>query len=411
MALGALLGGVALGYLLQVATPLRVEFDSTEYLVLAGWIADGNGYPRGASFPPGLPFLIAALDWLGIAQSWGIVLMNCSFLAIGMTSFARVVRRDVGWGAEGVLAAVVATLLATGLLRWASHPLSEPVFVGISLLALALASEARRRRRLAFLVLAAVVTLAAIATRTIGVALIPALVAGLPHARQRRIAVPIVAAVGGVGLALLGPTRYFGEALDEWRADPLGQASGQTGDLLRSLGEVFVNVPHDRAPDGLGAVYFVAGLGVLALVVRGAWLLRGRAPVLVTYLTSFAAVLALWPLLDPRLLLPIVPVLGVCAVVATLDLHRVARWIGLVWISGYAAVGAVALVVTTGISFSGDRFPERYGDDSVPMRATYRVALGVGSARDEADALPRTLWALRRFESRAIGDPGPVPRP
>ncbi len=121
--------------------------------------------------------------------------------------------------------------------------------------------------------------------------------------------------------------------------------------------------------------------------------------------------LALWPLLDPRLLLPIVPLLGVCAVVATLDLHRVARWIGLLWISGYAAVGVVALVVTTGISFSGDRFPERYGDDSVPMRATYRVALGVGDARDEADALPRTLWALRRFESRAVGDPGPVPRP
>jgi hypothetical protein len=405
--------GAALVYLAQIATPLRVTHDSTEYLVLAARLADGSGYPADAHFPPGLPALIAGLDLVGAARAWGIVLMNTAFIVLGLAALARMLRRDLGWGNNAVLGVFLATLLAWPLIRIASLTLSEAPFLGLSLMAVAAAAEARRRQRLWPLALACVLTLAAIATRTFGIVLVPALLAGLPTARGRRVVAPLVAVVGLAGFFALGPSRYLGEATWRWEQGPIMPVLWQVRDLFQVAGELAINVPLDRAPAGAASIYFVVGVGAVALAAFGAVSIARAAPVLVVYAAASAALLFVWPFAQARLAVPVLPVLVACVGAGASRLPRTARSAGLAWALGFAAVGIVGLGYTTRLSFAGDAFPKRYmaHSDEVPTRAAYRVAWGSADPADRRDANPRTLWALRRFEPRALGDPGPVPEP
>jgi hypothetical protein len=412
--LAVITAAVAAVYVAQVVTPLRIEFDSTEYLVIAGWIADGRGIPSGASFPSGLPLEIAGLDAIGAARSWGIVLMNTAFLAIGLGALASMLRRDLRYRGAVILAVVLSMLLSSSTIRWSSHPLSEPSFIGTSFLALAFASAARRKRSLLLGGAAVLSTVASIAIRTFGIALVPALLVvlwGLLNARQRRIALPAVAVLGVGALVALGPTRYFREAGHNWGPNPFSHFFGHLADLSRALGELVLNVPFERAPESTRWAYYVVGVAAVALVAYGARRISGRSPILLSYLVSAGALLVAWPLVDKRLLLPTLPVLTMCAGEALVRLGRLVRVLAGAWLVGFVAIGVVALVVTTRISFAGDRFPDEYATSNAVMDATYRVAWGTATAADRKLADSRALWALRRFEPRAIGAPGPTPRP
>jgi hypothetical protein len=403
--------GTALVYLAQTATPLRLDIDSTEYLILAARLADGSGYQHGAAFPPGLPALIAGLDLVGAARSWAIVLMNVAFIALGLAALARMLRRDLGWGNNAVLGVVLATLLSWQLMSVTTHPLSEAPFLGMSLMSLAAAAEARRRQRLWPLALAVGLALAAMATRTFGVTLVPALVAGLPTARGRRLATPLVAVVGLAGFIALGPSRYLSEAGDRWGRDPLMRVLWQVRDQLQIAGEFAVNVPITRAPAGAHWIYVVVGVGAVALAAFGAASMARTAPVLVVYVAATAALLLAWPFTMDRLAVPVLPVLVTCVGAGASRLPETARRAGFAWALGFAAVGIVGLLMMTRVSFAGDAFPERNAAHDAGLRATYRVAWGTANATDRRGVMPRTLWALRRFEPRALGDPGPPPKP
>jgi hypothetical protein len=399
-------------YFVQLATPLRLDYDSTDYLILAARLADGNGYLSGARFPPGLPALIASLDLVGAARSWAIVLMNTAFIVLGLAALARILRRDLAWGNNAVLGVVLATLLSWPLIRVGSQPLSEAPFLGMSLMAVAAAAEARRRQRLWPLALACVLALAAMATRTFGIVLVPVLLAGLPTARSRRIVAP-VAIVGLAGFLALGHSRYLGEAGWRWnQGSILVSIWEQVRSQFETAGELALNVPLERAPTGAAAAYFVLGVGAVALAALGAFSLARAAPVLVVYVASSATLLFAWPFPTTRLAVPALPALVACVGAGVSRLPRTARHAGLMWAFGFAAVGIVGLGYTTRISFAGDAFPTRYMAQSkeLPIRAAYRVAWGSTDATDLREADPRTLWVLRRFEPRALGDPGPLPK-
>ncbi len=402
---------VGVVYLLQIATPLRIEYDSTEYFVLAAWIRDELWYPASASFPPGQPLLLAGLDAVGAASSHWIALVNTLLVGVGLAAVARVVRRDLAWGGTAVLAVVLATLLATPLIRWTPHPLSDPPFIGISLVAVALASEARRRASLWPILPAAVFALVAVSIRTFGIALVPALLAGLPTRRQRLVAGPAVAALGLGALAVLGPERYLGDAADRWRDGAVAEALDHVGDQLTIAGALSVNVPLDRAPAVAAWIYPAIGAAALGLAAVGAVAIRRSAPVVSTYVVAAGLLLLAWPFSDVRLALPILPLLIVCVGAGAVRLPVRARRAARVWAVGFAAAGVAALVFTTRITFAGDAFPERYSTADPAMMATYRVAWGVGDAADRRAALPRSLWVLRKFEARAVGEPGPPPEP
>ncbi len=404
-ALGATLGL----YALHAFSPLRIDSDVTEYLVIAAWIADGHGVPSDAGFPPGLPLLIAGLDAVDLARSWTIVLMNMAFLVAGLVAVASVLRRDLGFSTVGIVAVCTATLLSFPLIRTASHPLSDVPFFGLGLCAVALASASRRRGSYALFAGAVILAIAATAVRTIGFALVPMLFVALPTRRSRWVLTSACLVAGAVVFVAVGPVRYVSEAVEEWRDGPLSVLVSHVWDLVRAIGELALNAPHERVPDAVAAIYPVIGVLSLVPIVGGAWLLRHRSPVAVTFISSIAAVLLVWPFVDARLLLPAVPLLVACVVEGfRATAGRSAFLAGVAWSAVFVTFGIVVLVVSLRITFAGDRFPEVYNAN---LRQTYRIAWGTAQPRRGSGVDPRALWALRRYEPRAVGEPGRTPRP
>ena len=87
-------------YLVQLASPLRLDTDSASYLRIASSIADGNGTdpPGVAPFPPGYPLLVAGLVRLGLGTSWGVVALNLAFLTVAVAALWVILRRGLDLG-------------------------------------------------------------------------------------------------------------------------------------------------------------------------------------------------------------------------------------------------------------------------------------------------------------------------
>ena len=86
-----LLGFLVLAYLLQLFTPLRTNTDAISFLEIAASAGDGHGFliqGEPSHFPPGYPFLVAALDRAGLACSTVLVGSNLAALAMGLVSAA-----------------------------------------------------------------------------------------------------------------------------------------------------------------------------------------------------------------------------------------------------------------------------------------------------------------------------------
>ena len=285
--------------------------------------------------------------------------MNIGFVLLGLGSAASVLRHDLHYERGAALAVALLSLLSFELIRTFTHPLSDVPFFGLALFALALASAARRRGNLGLLLSAGVVIVAATSVRTIGIALVPMLVAALPTPRTRWIVAPLALVLGVVALAFLAPRRYLDDASEEWGDEPLRQLVDHVRELFGALGQLALNMPDERVPGAVDALFPVVGALVLVAVVGGALLLRRRAPVPAVLLLSFVVLPLAWPLAATRLLLPTVPLLIACVVEAARALRR-RRVVELTipWAAGYVAVGLVALWVTTGISFAAERFPD-----------------------------------------------------
>lgn len=395
-------------YALHALSPLRLDSDSTEYFVIAAWIVDGHGIPLDASFPPGLPVLFAGLETLDLARSWAIVLANLVFLVVGLAATRSLLRRELGYSSLAIAGVCVATLLSFPLIRTASHPLSDIPFFGLGLSAVALAAAARARRSYPLLAGAAALALVATTVRTIGIALLPALFVALPTRRSRALVGALLAAVVAIAFAAgVAPSRYRSEALDEWRGEPASTFASHLWQLLTAFGELAANAPRERVPDDIQAFYPLVGLLALVPIALGAWRRRRDAPVATTFVATVAAVLVAWPFVDARLLIPVVPLLVAFAVEGLRSLPwRPVSLGGLAWAATFVAAGLVVLAVSLRITFSGDRFPEEYNAN---LRPTYRLAWRTAEPGGVVSA--RSLWALRRYEPRAVGEPGPTPRP
>src|SRR5690606_37036645 len=86
------------------------------------------------------------------------------------------------------------------------------------------------------------------------------------------------------------------------------------------------------------------------------------------------------------------------------------RWLGAGYLTGYVAMGLVALGYTTWLSLSGDRFADRYGGGI--YRASYLAAFGLEVPDQPAPAFTgradhseeRVDRVLRRFGPRSGWD-------
>jgi 4-amino-4-deoxy-L-arabinose transferase-like glycosyltransferase len=205
------LGGAARGLWIYYATRTPVALhDPTIYLSAGDQLSRGLGYRYvdlgvSAYFPPGFPFALAAVFSLvrhsplpeNLAREAAVFNTVCLLVAVGLVyAFGR---RLIGTGAALVAAAIVAFL--PNLVFYGGTILSEPLFIALSLGALAIllwspweGGRVPRGRLIAFGLLAGLAAL----TRPVGLLLPVALVAAtwIGGAGPRR-----ALAQGGIALA------------------------------------------------------------------------------------------------------------------------------------------------------------------------------------------------------------------
>lgn len=374
-----ILFGLAGLYLLQTASPLRLDSDAVDYLSTGAAIADGRPLPKVA-FPPGYPLVIALLDRAGMGSSFFFVLANCLFLGLGVWAAWRLFG---DYSSRVRMWIVVATLLVISVVKSVAAPLPEAAFFGTSLVSLAAASaalSAAGAKRPMLLAVSFAVAALAVSIRLVGVALIPALAwaslsaiddvssAGRPRRWAPAIAFFIVLALATVVIVLsrtptvtdylMHPRFWYGHA-GELSWPVVRRIYG----ILGGIGQLVINLPYSRF-HSLGPVFAATGLvSVVGMVV--ARRRPARVNLVDIYLMSYLAVLAFWPYDSPRLWMPIAPLMA-AHMVSALDRaqgnRRVRIFIPL-YAAWFALTGIAALAYTTRISLSGSEFPRLYGTD------------------------------------------------
>src|SRR6266567_6107416 len=72
-------------YLIQMATPLRLDDDVVDYLRMAAAITDRQHLPT-LPIPVGYSVMVSLLERAGLATSPSFVIVNCLFLTLGLSS-------------------------------------------------------------------------------------------------------------------------------------------------------------------------------------------------------------------------------------------------------------------------------------------------------------------------------------
>lgn len=389
--LSAALIALAAVYLVQLASPLRLDTDSASYLQIASSIADGHGaHPPGApSFPVGYPMLVAGLDAAGLGAPWALVALNLAFLILATASLWVVLRRGLDLGGATAGAVCALTLLSSSVAKHAVMPLSEVVFFGLAAAALALLTISAADGRMPLLAGGVLLALAACSVRTAGIALAPAVVLAFRSRRSRIVAT--ITVVVGAALAVATTPRYLDELSGGWGEGPLRSGAHEGRDLLELLGAAVGNIPEskiDTVSPFLVAIGAAALLAIVAVIVTRRHCL---GPV-DGWVIGSVVVLFAWPSDASRFVLPVFPfLLGYGALLAR-------RWrsAAIAYVTLFAALGLVAIALSTRLTLSGEHFPERYADGR--LAPTYRVAWGMAEPGDLAHVYRPALEMLRRYD-------------
>jgi len=374
----AALGVLAALFLLQSASPLRLDNDAVDYLSRAAALADGRPLPL-VWVLPGFPAILAILDRAGLGSSFYFILANCLFLGFGLLAtwhilaeYPAAIRR---W-------TLPLTLLSVPVIRNVSIPIPEAVFFGLSLLALwamTAATSAQSRRRFLLLALAVLLTVLASSVRVAGLALSPALIwSCLAPVRGtnadtsdrhglRNLGLVMVLPVVVLAVVLAGTDAfavYLNQASTTYSARSVAAiVVGRIVGVFTGWGELIVNLPFSRFKS-LKPVFFVVGaISASVLLYAARKPRRLSAPAI--YLVSYLVMLACWPHDSPRLWMPIIPLLigEVGSTLRRLMKGGAPTFLVYSYLAWFVLTGVAALVYTTRISLSKEEFFKLYGNN------------------------------------------------
>ncbi len=337
---GLVVGAVHLLFRLSSEFLVGALNDDGVYVTLGKAIAEGAGYrsihlvgaPVQVKYPPGFPLLLA-IPWT-LAGSLGAVRATVAVLNLGATAAAAGFiwwfgRRSLRVAPWPLAVCAASTFLLEGTIQYFNIPLSEPYLVLGWAAALVITyplfdAGPLDARRLGRAVALGLVLAATALFRSVGMALLPALPIALAvHRRWREAA---LCAVG-----LLVPLIAWGTLHAAWIARGPVSSSPEELSYLRWLG---VNGPvallaypaKTIAANGveyvpkLASYLFssqvigvcIVGLAIVAVAVACVRLRRAHTDLVLTVLAVCALTL-LWPFAQGRLLLPLLPFLGLLA--------------------------------------------------------------------------------------------------
>jgi hypothetical protein len=308
--------------------------DDAAYLVLARALRGLSyrelqfvGEPIAARFPPGYPALLAVTGALFGERMDVVGLLGIAFSLSGIGALFDVVRRR--WSVNAALVSAALMAINPGLLATVAIPASEMVFTSLTLWTLwaaervdrlvgrdGLRAGVRRGRTMLAVGLACLAAL----VRSAGVTMPLALICHWVWRRQwRAAAVALVISgvfVGGwLAWTTMAPRREVRMSYIDDVVRPAGKAPSLTrvfADRLAtnvpiyttqvSLTQLSVPVTPRTMWDNVGWVVLLGGLFLVGCVA--AWT-RWNAAVI--YLLGYCALLAVWPYVIERFLVPAVP--------------------------------------------------------------------------------------------------------
>ncbi|MGO9985663.1 MAG: hypothetical protein ACLPIX_15830 [Rhodomicrobium sp.] len=404
---------------------LRLNTDAITILGQTLSELDGQGrlfHGQQTVFPPGLPLLVKTLTLAGAASAFTLVLMNLSFLLAGVAAFFGLCRSCFPSVPSTIALTIsVLTLMSWVVIKHAPIPLTDAPYFGVAVLSLFTIETARRNTRgsraiLLFLAAFALI-FAAIATRRVGIALVPPLLGGAllwTGGRWWTSKFGLLTRLGAgalltAGIILLILWWMSTSTLSDYSEAPAGQ-----GDLFSSvlsalrfrlteLAEVTINVPASKIPHSLTIVFTAVGMALAGLLTTGMFKhIKSNAGLGISdiYCLGYGAIMVAWPYSDPRFLLPVIPFILLYIYLGFTSLVRP----GIAWpvLAGWAAVfctvGIAAHLYSARITLSGPAFPQVYGDGS--LRDTYCLHLRTCISYDASKVNQDALRLLQTFDPR-----------
>jgi hypothetical protein len=304
------------------------------------------GEPIAARFPPGYPALLALCSTLFGERLSVIAIVGILFSVSGIWALFDVVRRRWSPNVGLVVAALVAVNPA--MLELTATPVTEPMFTSLALWALwaadrldrARASLRNTRRDRKLTAAAIVLSIAAALTRSAGVTLPISLFAHWAWRRQWRAAAALALSatvfVGGwLAWTTIAPQREVRLSYIDDVVRPVGQSPSLATTIARRMADnvpTYVTqssltlVPLPVTPrtvaDNVGWVVVLGGLFLAGWV--SAWTRWNAAAI---YMVAYCGLLAVWPYLLERFLVPMIPlaITFLAAGAAALG-NRLGRW-------------------------------------------------------------------------------------
>lgn len=411
-------------YLLQIASPLRLNEDAIYLLEVTSSAVDGQGFTtpggRTSRYPLGYPGLLALLDVVGLGVSWAFIALNCLFVLIGIIASYLIYQRVFAFNRSVALLLCCLIMLSYVLVKHVTLPLTDVAFFGATMaaaLALSVAMDARGLRRWQWLLFATLLTAFSISVRAIGVAFVPALLwagcfgssfnmAALKRMGKYKIAALVAIGVG-LSVLVLGPWNALHLSL---LRDALAAYLNETEKALTytfvtkvfAWGEMVFNVPLSKVPSSLGwtrPLFLLAGYAGVFGVFFGMWLRRRRFGPLEVFAVTYIAIMAVWYGSGARLWLPILPfVIGWIALTFQAGFKwKGVRLVASVYVVWFLFTGTAALAYSSRISLADPSdFPVRYGNGT--LFPTYDYAFnGIERPQRIND---KALEILVRYEPR-----------
>jgi hypothetical protein len=389
------LGCAALLYAAQVFTPLRLTTDGIYYLGFADAAARGDGlaavYRHYFFLPKGYPAILFALMKAGVFSSAVLVTSNLVFFSLGLLANLQTL---ISLGFERRYSAILCLLsiLSFVFVKNITLPMSDFLLYALSATAWWLMNLQGGLKWLAI-----VPSLCAVEVRLAGLALfIPlAFLAWSSVSKRPRLLIPaFIGLAGFMAIGVWSGRRYFGDFLGYVRKTEIFRFAAQAFVFhCRDFGELTANVPLAKLPGWTHLFFLTAGALALLLFCAGTFVLRKRSPLIFFYLLGYGILILPWPFTDPRFWLPATPLVFV-AMHQALAVPRwhVPKMVFVTYGMVFCALGFAALGYSTRLTFSGSKFPYRYGDGK--LRATYLA----GCSQGGNDVNPEAADLLKRYE-------------
>jgi hypothetical protein len=352
-------------YFLNCFTPLRLHYDMLRYFSIKDCIE--SKCPPGADpidyLPYGYTALLLLFSKLGILRSFTLVLINCLYLFGGLF-FVRKIFNYI----RSPFFLFFLVLMNWAIIKFVTHALSELQYLFFSMAALYAFNKFIRNRNFRNLILAFLLAGLALLTRTVGIALIAAMLVTLIWEYRKKlivllkknwivvVALALCAVMAIIFSKQLGLDYYLSVIPRQFREGL--HFSKVLVWHFSEWGEILLNNPKAKmisflpSPFGFWLFLITGILGVSGFIYI-CFIKNNNVPLIVkTYLFFYLLLLFNWPFPDPRFWVPIIPLIAAVISQNAFSQRPAMRLASFFCLSVYSVFGLIAISYITYTSFN-----------------------------------------------------------